>query len=299
MLSSLKGRPPLAFPEEAAASAVAAGQRRWQKPRRRRPRRGIGACVRGVFFGIAWLVVRVWRGVVRGGRPGDAQGQRPGDGALRTRRARLPDAAAGGAGASVAGARRRGASRSSLTLRLVPLLGTDLIPQLAQDRFEMTVKLPPGTPLRETDALVRELQAEHAKDEGIARAVRRQRHRHAAGCQPDRERREHRQAHRGDGRRRQRGRRSRDDRAPARRRCRRIPDAQVDFSRPELFSFSTPLEIELRGQDLEAHRSAPASKLADAAARQRRTTPTSSRRWSRASRRSRSASTRSAPPRSA
>ncbi|MFX4347612.1 hypothetical protein ABTA29_20945, partial [Acinetobacter baumannii] len=30
------------------------------------------------------------------------------------------------------------------------------------------------------------------------------------------------------------------------------PSAQVDFSRPELFSFSTPLEIELRGADLEA-----------------------------------------------
>jgi Cation/multidrug efflux pump len=28
------------------------------------------------------------------------------------------------------------------------------------------------------------------------------------------------------------------------------PGAQVDFSRPELFSFSTPLEVELRGQDL-------------------------------------------------
>ena len=39
---------------------------------------------------------------------------------------------------------------------LVPLLGADLIPQLAQDRFEMTAKLPPGTPLAQTDALVRE-----------------------------------------------------------------------------------------------------------------------------------------------
>src|SRR5690606_29209591 len=30
------------------------------------------------------------------------------------------------------------------------------------------------------------------------------------------------------------------------------PSAQVDFSRPALFSFSTPLEIELRGQDLQS-----------------------------------------------
>ncbi|MCP2848967.1 efflux RND transporter permease subunit, partial [Salmonella enterica] len=43
----------------------------------------------------------------------------------------------------------------ALAAAIVPMLGTDLIPQLAQDRFEMTVKLPPGTPLRETDRLVR------------------------------------------------------------------------------------------------------------------------------------------------
>src|SRR3546814_11871137 len=55
----------------------------------------------------------------------------------------------------------------ALTLAAIPLLGADLIPQFAQDRFEMTVKLPPGTPLRETDQLVRELQAEHGDDEGI------------------------------------------------------------------------------------------------------------------------------------
>src|SRR3546814_12608191 len=55
----------------------------------------------------------------------------------------------------------------ALTLAAIPLLGADLIPQFARDRFEMTVKLPPGTPLRETDQLVRELQAEHGDDEGI------------------------------------------------------------------------------------------------------------------------------------
>ena len=47
------------------------------------------------------------------------------------------------------------------TCLVVPLLGADLIPQLAQDRFEMTVKLPPGTPLRDTDAVVQQLQRAH------------------------------------------------------------------------------------------------------------------------------------------
>src|SRR3546814_19922738 len=54
------------------------------------------------------------------------------------------------------------------TMLVVPLLGADLIPPLPQDRFEMTVKLPPGTPLAQTDALVRELQEKHAGDEGTA-----------------------------------------------------------------------------------------------------------------------------------
>ncbi|KAG1166494.1 hypothetical protein G6F35_018158 [Rhizopus arrhizus] len=54
------------------------------------------------------------------------------------------------------------------TMALVPMLGADLIPQLAQDRFEMTVKLPAGTPLKQTDALVRELQLAHGKGEGVA-----------------------------------------------------------------------------------------------------------------------------------
>src|SRR5690554_4737072 len=63
MLSALKGRAPLAFPEEPERAP-------WQ-PRSRlgRPaaatRRGIFAAVRGVFFGAAWLLVRAWRGVVR------------------------------------------------------------------------------------------------------------------------------------------------------------------------------------------------------------------------------------------
>ena len=76
------------------------------------------------------------------------------------------------------------------------------------------------------------------------------------------------------------------------------PDAQVDFSRPELFSFSTPLEIEITGQDLDAIERAGqrmATMLRGNAALRRRQVD------GRAglSRRSRSGSTRSAPARSA
>jgi HAE1 family hydrophobic/amphiphilic exporter-1 len=131
----------------------------------------------------------------------------------------------------------------------VPLLGTDLIPQLAQDRFEVTVKMPPGTPLRDTDQVVREVQAVHREEPSI---------RSLYGVS-------------GTG--------TRLDASPTesgenigkitiamadgggdeleselsdklRATLARYAGAQVDFSRPELFSFSMPLEIELSGQDL-------------------------------------------------
>src|SRR3546814_4566578 len=115
----------------------------------------------------------------------------------------------------------------------------------------MTVKLPPGTPLRETDQLVRELQAEHGDDEGI---------RTLYGVSGNGPRLDASPTESGenigkltvvmaDGG-------SKELEAAETEKLRatmqRHPGAQVDFSRPELFSFSTPLEIELRGQDLES-----------------------------------------------
>ncbi|PZR60157.1 MAG: hypothetical protein DI537_52945, partial [Stutzerimonas stutzeri] len=135
------------------------------------------------------------------------------------------------------------------SLAMVPLLGADLIPQLAQDRFEMTVKLPPGTPLAKTDALVRELQNKHAKAEGI----------HAlygvsgSGTRLDANPTESGEnigkltvvmANGGNE-----AIEARETEA-LRSTMKNHPGAQVDFSRPELFSFSAPLEVELRGQDL-------------------------------------------------
>jgi len=54
-----------------------------------------------------------------------------------------------------------------LALAVLPTLGLDLIPQLAQGRFEMTAKLPAGTPLAETDAMVRSVQLSNAGIEGV------------------------------------------------------------------------------------------------------------------------------------
>jgi HAE1 family hydrophobic/amphiphilic exporter-1 len=53
------------------------------------------------------------------------------------------------------------------SLLLATTLGSDLIPQLAQDRFEMTAKLTPGTRLEETDQLVSAIQSKHNADSDI------------------------------------------------------------------------------------------------------------------------------------
>ncbi|MDQ3160654.1 MAG: efflux RND transporter permease subunit, partial [Pseudomonadota bacterium] len=61
MLSALKGRPPLGFPEE-SAHARWAPEHRWQKPVAMGGR-GIGAFFRGIFFGISWAITRIWRAI--------------------------------------------------------------------------------------------------------------------------------------------------------------------------------------------------------------------------------------------
>ena len=130
-------------------------------------------------------------------------------------------------------------------------LGTDLIPQLAQDRFEMTAKLPPGTQLRETDALVRAVQQAHSGDADVEALYG------VSGT-----------GTRLDANPTESGENvaklsvvlgehySRETEAAVTERMRatmaKYPDIGVKFGRPQLFSFSTPLEIELRGQDLES-----------------------------------------------
>ncbi len=246
MLSALKGRTALGYADEAPHPA-------WQpQSRALKPlavaKRGFGAGVRGFFFGLAWLFVRLWRGITAIVGPvmrklsdlAMAPYARAERGYLRLLPGALTRPGLVLSAAAIAFA---------ATLAMVPMLGADLIPQLAQDRFEMTVKLPPGTPLRETDALVRDLQLKHSKDTGI-RAI--------FGVSGSGTRLDANPTESGenigkltvvmaDGG-------SKEIEAAQSDRMRTTmqsrPGAQVDFARPELFSFSTPLEIELRGQDL-------------------------------------------------
>ncbi|KIQ96121.1 Transport protein [Lysobacter sp. A03] len=247
MLSALRGRPGESFPEEPPHPQWQA-KRRWQKPVAA-TRRGVGAAISGVLFGVAWLVVRFWRGTVAVVGPvmrkasdlAMAPYARAERGYLKLLPAAMarPIVVLGSAAAAFV-----------LALLLVPLLGADLIPQLAQDRFDMTVKLPPGTPLRETDALVRDLQKKHAGTEGI----------HALyGVSGSGTRLDASPTESGDnvGKLNIVMSNGGSERLEAsmsnalRESMQAYPSAEVDFSRPELFSFSMPLEIELAGPDLE------------------------------------------------
>ncbi len=248
MLSAWKGRAPMAFPEEQPHPQWRPSSK-MQKPVAA-VGRGLGAVVRNVLFGIAWFFVRLWRGLV--GIMSPVMGKlsdvamspygRAERGYLRL----LPSALAKpGRVLAFAGAAFVG------TLLLLPTLGTDLIPQLAQDRFQMTVKLPPGTPLRVTDQVVRELQTRHSGDEGIEALYGVS----GSGTRLDANPTESGEnigkltvVMAGGG--------SEEFEAEQSERMRATiasqPGAQADFSRPQLFSFSTPLEIELRGQDLDS-----------------------------------------------
>ena len=254
MLSALKGRAPMGFPEEAPPARWQA-EKAWQKPAQVAGR-GLGGVFRYGFFGVAWAIIRVWRGVAAMVGPvmrkASDLAMAPYARAERSYLRALPAALARPTPVLlVAGV------AFAATLAVLPLLGTDLIPQLAQDRFEMTAKLPPGTPLAKTDALIRQVQAAHAKDAG-ARLL--------YGVSGTGTRLDANPTESGENIGKLDIVMTRNEaEAPLtdalRKTLRQHPGAQVDFARPELFSLSPPLEIEVEGNDLDGIRTA-GNKLA-------------------------------------
>ncbi len=134
---------------------------------------------------------------------------------------------------------------------LVPRLGTELIPQLAQGEFSVDLRLAPGTPLIETDRIVR---AAHGATENIdtieltysvagtgnrldANPVEAGEHTGTLNVtlRP------------GAGR-------AEEEAVMARLRdaLSRMPGVQYEFKRPTLMTFASPLSIEIAGYDLDA-----------------------------------------------
>ena len=248
MLSALKSEAPMAFPEEAPHPEWHPTSR-WQRPFAF-VARWIGKAFRAVAFAVAWVAIRAGRLLSAAvGRPMDAASRlamAPYERAERGYLRLLPGALARpGLVLGVA------AVAFAASMAIVPTLGTDLIPQLAQDRFEMTMRLPPGTPLRETDALMRRVQQAHADDEGTSVLF---------GVSGSGTRLDANPTDSGENIGRlsivMEGGGSAEVEARLTEGLRDTmagePGVQVDFSRPALFSFSSPLEIELQGHDLDA-----------------------------------------------
>ena len=136
------------------------------------------------------------------------------------------------------------------SMALVPRLGTELIPQLSQGEFSVDLRLAPGAPLKETDRAIQIAQAATrdidavAMDYSVAGTGNRLdanpvdagdntgtlNIRLAAGA----------------------GRAEEDTTMDVmRKQLARIPGVQYEFSRPALMAFSSPLQIEISGYDLD------------------------------------------------
>jgi len=135
------------------------------------------------------------------------------------------------------------------SLSLIPFLGVELIPQLSQGEFRVEFRLPPGTPLENTDRVMAAIQESTSGMDAIATTFS------VAGT-----------GNRFDADPEQGGDnwgelsaamvpgagREGEEAAMAaiRGSMDRLPGFQYKFSRPTLFTFKTPVEIEITGFDL-------------------------------------------------
>ena len=136
------------------------------------------------------------------------------------------------------------------SMALVPHLGTELIPQLSQGEFNADLRLPPGATLAETDRAIQAAQSATQDIETIALDYSVAGTGNRLDANP---------VDAGDNT----GTLSvalvpgagRDDENAAmeamRRKLSAIPGVQYEFSRPSLLSFSSPLQIEIAGYNLE------------------------------------------------
>ncbi|MDZ7768946.1 MAG: efflux RND transporter permease subunit [Woeseiaceae bacterium] len=139
----------------------------------------------------------------------------------------------------------------ALTMLLVPRLGNELIPQLSQGEFDLALRLAPGTPLLETDRVMRSAESAAGELDGVALTYS------VAGT-----------GNRLDANPVDAGEHSgtlsitlqpgsgRDEEARVmaalRSNVESIPGTSFEFRRPSLMTFSSPLQIEVSGFDLDS-----------------------------------------------
>jgi HAE1 family hydrophobic/amphiphilic exporter-1 len=136
------------------------------------------------------------------------------------------------------------------SIALVPQLGIELIPSLSQGEFKVEFNMSPGTPLEETDLAIRKVQ-QAAHDVSLIStsfSVAGTGNRMDANPNEGGENWGELNVTMIDGA-------TRPDEAQAmsqlRKDLERIPGLQYKFSRPSLFTFSTPVEVEISGYNLK------------------------------------------------
>lgn len=133
--------------------------------------------------------------------------------------------------------------------KVLPGIGRELIPTVYQGEFNLHITLPVGTPIDATESVVSRIERDLEQDPRIERITS------TVGTDPS------------DTSSREKGEHTAilTIRLPAesgpqveqaviagvRQRLRDLPGAATDISHPVLFSFKTPIEIELRGKDLD------------------------------------------------
>jgi len=136
------------------------------------------------------------------------------------------------------------------TVSLIPQIGMELIPTLNQNEYKVEFFLPPGTPIDETDGFLQKVQNESKDIDGIRTtfAVAGTGNRLDANTEQGGENYGEMNVRLASGS--QSG-LEEATMASIRKELNRIPDLQYKFSRPALFTFNTPVEIEISGFDIK------------------------------------------------
>lgn len=136
------------------------------------------------------------------------------------------------------------------SVAMVPRLGIELIPSMSQGEYSVEFRMPPGTPLEQTDQIIRQVQTAAASSDRINMtfAVSGSGNRMDANPDAGGENWGEMNVTLNDGA-------LTEDEAGSMDALRSelggIPGLQYKFERPALFTFSTPVEIEITGFDLD------------------------------------------------
>jgi HAE1 family hydrophobic/amphiphilic exporter-1 len=137
-----------------------------------------------------------------------------------------------------------------VSMAIVPQLGTELIPQLSQGEYTVDLRLPPGTPLNQTDRVVETAQRASQELGGVALSYSVAGTGNRLDANPvdsgENTGKLSVTLAAGSGRAEEAA-----SMTALREKLEQIAGLQYQFSRPALFSFSTPLEVVISGYDLD------------------------------------------------